>query len=219
MKNENLPQESGQKREDCEKQNISADDLKFMRSVMEKTYRKVKPETHDAIMWGLICMVAYISIHFLSKHGLGKWITPMYLSLIGLGICGSFVTMLMWVRRQKKQGFVPILPFKAVGVVMVIMFPIIFLDMVGAFKDIFCGAGLIYAMGMSTVMGICGVLYSKAGFLGEIIILAGILLAFFTRDFACPFIILGLATGAGVIVTAIITDISYRKWEKENAES
>ena len=87
MKNENLPEDAKAGRAEGEGQNISADDLKFMRSVVEKSYRQVKPETHVIIMWGLICMTAYTAIHFLVKPRLFKWITPLYLSLMAIGLC------------------------------------------------------------------------------------------------------------------------------------
>ena len=75
MKKEHLPEEPETKQTGSEEQKVSADDLRFMRSVVEKTYRQVKPETHVTIMWGLICMAAYISIHFLAKqHQIGHWV-------------------------------------------------------------------------------------------------------------------------------------------------
>ena len=72
-------------------------------------------------------------------------------------------------------------------------------------------------MGLGAAAGVYGVLYSKAGLLGEIIIIAGMLTAFLTKNYMCPLIILGLATGAGLIIPAIIADRSYHKQEKENA--
>ena len=202
--------------ENEQKQN-PVDDLKYMRSVVEKTYLPVKPETHDAVMWGLICATAYIGIHFLHEYDLQKWTGLFYLSLIGLGVSGSLVTGFFWIRRQKKKGFVPKLPFQMGGVVLVIMVPLVFWDRMGLFKDVFGCAGFIYAMGLSMVMGMYGILYSKAGFLGEIIILVGMLTAFFTREYWCPMVILGLATGAGIIIPALIADRNYRKQEKANA--
>lgn len=217
MNAEYSPKQPKSNKAGLDKRRSAADDLEVMRSAVEKTYRPLKPETHDAIMWGLVCMAAYIGIYFLVKHNLYKWIAPLYLSLMGLGMCGSFVTMFMWVRRQRKKGFVPTLPFQLGGIILIIMFPIIFWDRMGLFENIFCGAGFIYAMGLSMGMGVYGVLYSKAGFLGGIIIFSGMLAAFLAKDYGYPLIILGLATGAGFIVPAIITDINYRKQERENA--
>jgi len=192
----------------------TTDDLKFMRSVVEKSYRKVKPETHSTIMAGLVCMTAYISIHFLAKHNLYKWIAPLYLSLIGFILCYSVVTGFILIKRQKESGFVPQLPWQLGGICLIIMFPIIFWDRMGLFKNIFCEAGFIYAMGLSMIMGIIGILYSKEWLFGGMLIFAGMLLAFFTKDYTCPFIILGLSTGAGLIIPAIIADRNYRKQEK-----
>lgn len=213
MKNDSPQEDLNSKPDDTER---LSDDLRIVRSALEKSYKMVKPETHDMVMWGLICATAYIGIHFLHEYSLQKWTSLFYLSLMGLGMCGSLVTMFFWIRRQKKKGFVPKLPFQVAGVLIVIVFPIIVLDRMGMFKDVFGGAGFIYAMGISMFMGIYGILYSKAGFLGEAIILAGMLTAFFAKGYWCPMIILGLATGTGIITTALIAEINHRRWE-ENA--
>lgn len=208
MENEPLP----------EKQKITADDLKFMRSAVEKSYRRVKPETHDAVMWGLIAMTIYISTHFFIKYGLQNWVTLLYLSLIGLGFIGSGITGFFWLRRQRKKGFVPRLPLELGAIILIILVHIIIWERLGLFKNLFCGAGFIYAMGAGMAMGIYGILYSKAGFLGAGLIFVGMLVAFFANQ-TYPLIILGLSIGAGVIITAIIADRSYRKWEIENAQA
>ena len=75
----------------------------------------------------------------------------------------------------------------------------------------------MYAMGLSIALSLTGIFHSKEWFFGGMLIFAGMLLAFFTKDYLCPFIILGLSTGAGLIIPAIIVDRSYRKWEKENS--
>ena len=87
----------------------------------------------------------------------------------------------------------------------------------GLFKNIFCESGFIYAMALSMLLGVMGILHSKEWLLGGILIFAGMLLAFFVKDYA--FIILGLATGAGFIIPAIIADRNYHKWEKENEQA
>ncbi|MFQ5770446.1 MAG: hypothetical protein ACE5HX_07920, partial [bacterium] len=79
MNKENPPENSNFKHSEAEEQKIGADDLRFMRSAIEKSYRQIKPETHLAVMWGLICMIIYISIHFMIKFQLFKWVAPLYL--------------------------------------------------------------------------------------------------------------------------------------------
>lgn len=214
MGKENLPEEAKPKQEGVEEQKTAADDLKFMRSAVEKSYRQLKPETHNSVMWGLICMIIYIGIHFLVKFQLYKWIGPLYLSLLAFGLCCSFVTLFVVVKRQKKDGFAPLL-FKQVGwICLIIMFPIIFWDRIGLFNKIFCGSGFVYAMALSMLLGILGILHSKAWLFGGMLIFAGMLLAFFVKDYA--FIILGLAMGAGFIIPAIIVQRNYNKQKEEN---
>jgi len=216
MEKEYLPEESKFEQGDAKGQKNTADDLKFMRSVVEKSYRQVKPETHVTIMWGLICMAAYISIHFLAKHNLQKWITPLYLSLIGFGVFYSLIAAFLFLKRQKKSGFVPQLFSQIAWIWLIVALPIILWDRLGLFKNIFCEAGFMYAMGLSIALSLTGIFHSKEWFLGGIIIFAGMLLAFFTKDYSYPCIILGLSTGAGLIIPAIIVDRNYRKWEKSH---
>ena len=70
----------------------------------------------------------------------------------------------------------------------------------------------MYAMGLSIALSLTGVFHLKEWIFGGMLIFAGMLLAFLAKDYAC--IILGLATGAGLIIPAIIADRNYRKWEK-----
>ena len=81
MENESLHEESKPKQDGIEEQKISADDLKFMRSAVEKTYKQVNPDTHTMIMWGVICLISYPAIHFLVKNQLFKWIWVVFLLL------------------------------------------------------------------------------------------------------------------------------------------
>jgi len=215
MKREYLREEP--KQSGSGEQKVAADDIKFMRSAIEKSYRQIKPETHLAVMWGLICMIIYISIHFLIKFQLCKWVAPLYLSLLAFGLCCTFTTMLIILKRQRKDGFAPLLFKQAAWIFGIIMFPIIFWDRMGLFNKIFCGSGFIYAMALGMHLGIVGTLHSKTWHLGGILIFLGMLLAFFIKDYS--FIILGLATGLGCIIPAIIVHKNYLKWKQENAQA
>ena len=217
METESLHEEPEPKKGGSEEQKNAADDLKFMRSAIEKSYRQIKPETHLAVMWGLICMIIYISIHFSRKFQLCKWVASSYLFLLAFGLCCTFATMLIIIKRQRKDGFAPQLVKQVAWIFGVIMFPIIFWDRMGLFNNIFCGSGFMYAMALGMHLGILATLHSKTWLLGGILIFVGMLLAFFIKDYA--FIILGLATGLGCIIPAIIVHRNYHKWEKQNAQA
>ena len=66
----------------------------------------------------------------------------------------------------------------------------------------------------SIALSMTGIIYSKEWLFGGIGIFAGMVAAFFIKDYA--YLILGLAMGAGCIIPAIIAQRNYRKMEKEN---
>ena len=101
MKKEDSPEGSMPKESSFEGQKISLDDLKFMRSAVEKTYRQVKPVTHVVIMWGLICIITYATIHFMAASHLHKWIPSVGWPLVAIGLCYTFIAWLRIAKREK----------------------------------------------------------------------------------------------------------------------
>ena len=192
-----------------------AENLEFMRLALEKACRQVKPKTSNSIMWGLICMTIYIGIHFLIKNQLFNWIRPLQISLISLGVFCTIIQAHFLFKRLKQEGFVPQFLFSLLYGLVIILLPVLFFDIFGLFKGMYCGAAFIYALTANTVVVIIGILHSRLWLSGTIFIISGILLAFIIKEYT--FVILGVATGAGIILPAIIVDLNYRKQEKENA--
>ena len=217
MENEYLPEEPKQR--GPEEQKATSDDLKFMRSAIEKTYKQVKPCTHVVIMWGLICMITYTTIHFMVAFHLHKWIPSVGWPLVAIGLCYTFVTWFLINKREKKAGFIPRLP-KQVGWVWVITTShFLAWSILGTlFNNFYVGGdpAFLGAMHLSIALSMTGILHSKEWLFGGVGIFAGMVLTYFVIDY--DFIILGLATGAGLIIPAIIVQRNYRKQEKENAQ-
>ena len=80
------------KHNEPEEQSTIGDDLKFMRSAVEKTYRPVKPDVRIMIAWGLICLITYTAIHFMAASNLYKWIPSVCWPLVAIGLCYTGVT-------------------------------------------------------------------------------------------------------------------------------
>jgi len=223
MKEEHLSEGSLPKQEGLEK-NVS-DGLEFMRSAVEKTYRPVKPEAHVIIAWGLICVISYTGAYFfITPQGymtpqVRKWILPAYLSLMAIGLCYTFVILFQVAKREKEAGFVPHLPKQITWVWFFITAHVLAWSVSGMLFNNFCGGdpGFLHAMGMSIALGVTGIFHSRTWLFGAIVIFAGMLLTYFVRDYG--YLILGSATGAGLIMPAIIVRRDYRKWEKENEKS
>ena len=216
MKREYLPEESKPKQGEVGEHNIAADDIKFVRSAIEKAYKQIDPEAHVMIMWGFICTIAYIGIHFLISLSLYEWIPRLYVPLIAAGASYSIFNTIRGLRRARKTGYVPRIGVQLVWTAIIVLIPPVIFDFMGVFKNIFCGPGFVYAWSLGTFLCLGGIFHSKEWLFGGIGIFAGVILAFFIRDYA--FIILGLATGLGCIVPAIIARKNYLKTEKGNAQ-
>ena len=212
MGSENLHKETGPKQEGFGEEKIAADDIKFMRSVVEKTYKQVNPDTHTMIMWGVICLITYPAIHFLIKNQLFKWIWVVFLPLVAIGLCYIFVTWILINKREKKAGFISYLKrqIALVWVVIMVMHGLTWSILGTAFNNYCAGdPGFLFAILFSIALSITGIFHSKEWLYGGMLIFVGTLLAFFINDYSC--FILGLATGAGLIIPAIIVQKNYSK--------
>ncbi len=225
MKNEYSNEETRPKQEGIEEQKNAAEDIKFMRSVVEKTSRQFRVDGHILIMWGLLCMICYTAAYFfITPEGymtdqVRKWILPVYLSMMAIGICYTIIAISIAVKREKKNGFVPYLPKQITLVWFFMAAHILAWSILGTLTNNFCGGdpGFIGAMGLSIALGVTGIFHSKEWFFGGIVIFAGMMLTYFVRDYG--YIILGLATGAGLIIPAVIVQRNSRKQEKENEQA
>ena len=131
---------------------ITADDLKFIRSTLEKACRQLKPKTSNSIMWGLICMVIYIGIHFLIKNQLFDWIRPLQISLISFGVLCTIIQAHFLFKKFKQEGFFPQLLISIIYGLLLIVVPVFFFDMIGLFKGMYCGSAFIYALTANTII-------------------------------------------------------------------
>ena len=85
MNRENSQEDSGFKHGEAEEQK-TADDLKFIRSVIEKTCRKIDPGWPIMITWGLIIMIGFPVLYFLKIRQLDNWLSSVFLFLSTLSL-------------------------------------------------------------------------------------------------------------------------------------
>ena len=78
--------------------------------------------------------------------------------------------------------------------------------------------GFLFAILFSIALSITGIFsLKKEGLYGGMLIYIGLLLAFFIKDYG--YIILGVVTGAGCIIPAIIAQWRYLRQKRENDQS
>ncbi len=207
-------EEKPSKEQNCGEQNFVPDDLKFIRSMVERTHREIDPEAPVMIVWGLVCMIGYTAIYFLVMHQLYKWIWRVYLPLLAIGVCVTVVSGIRVSKRQKKAGLVPQLSKQIGWVWMVVLAHGVVWSTLGLFFDFFGGPGFLWAMVYSIALSMTGIIYSREWLWGGIGIFAGMVAAFIIKDYA--YLILGLAMGAGCIIPAIIAQRRYLRQKRGN---
>ena len=82
MKNQHLPQKPKPEKTAASEQEGAADDLKFMRSVIERTCSKIDPGWLIMVSWGLIIMIGFPLGYFIKTRQLETWKWPIYLLLL-----------------------------------------------------------------------------------------------------------------------------------------
>ena len=84
----------------------AVDNIKFMRSVVEKMSRQVKPDVHIMIVCGLTCMVLYATLYFFKTRQLDKWMWVLGLSLTAVLFIYALISLIRIAQAEKKAGFI-----------------------------------------------------------------------------------------------------------------
>lgn len=214
MENEQLNPGSKSEQEGS-KLKINADDLKFVRSVIEKTCRRIDPGWPIIITWGLFIMVGFPVLYFLKIHQIDNWLWRIQWLLVAAGFSISAYFVFKAVIRERKAGIISKLS-KQIYLIFLILsvngFIWTYLDL---FRDHIGGFGFLWTAIAGIELSMIGILYSKEWLYGGMAIFAGIIAASFTESYA--YYILGIVTGLSCIIPAIIARRNYRKQEKENA--
>jgi len=199
-------------------QNPVADDIKYMRSVVERMSRQVKPDVHIMIACGLICVIAYAVLYFLKTYQLDKWIWPVGLTLTTGLFIYAFISLVRIAKSERKAGFISHLKKQVTWVWIFLMLHGLAWTISPMVFNNFCGGdpAFLWAMLFSVGLVVLGIFHSKEWLYGGIGIFAVMVLTYFLGNIG--YLILGLAIGAGLIIPAIIVHRNYHKQEKENEQ-
>jgi hypothetical protein len=192
------------------------DDIKFMRSVVEKTDRQVRPEGYVLTACGLICLTCYTAVHFLLRSEQQKWLLPVYLVLMAVLLGYIFCALALGAKRQKREGYIPQMSRQVTAIWFIVASHILAWSILGMVLNNYCGGdpGFIAAMGLSIALSATGILYSREYLYGGLCIFACMFLTYFVKDYG--YIILGIATATGCIVPELICRWKFNKQVQGN---
>jgi len=192
------------------------DDIKFMRSMVEKTDRQVRPEGYVLTACGLICLTCYTAVHFLLKLEQQKWILPVYLVLMVALLGYIFYALAHGAKRQKREGYILQLPRQVTAIWFIVASHILAWSILGMMLNNYCGGdpAFMAAMGLSIALCTTGILYSIEYLYGGLCIFTCMFLTYFVKDYG--YIILGIATAIGCIVPELICRWKFNKQVQGN---
>jgi hypothetical protein len=195
---------------------IAAEDIRFMRSVVERSDRQIRPEGYVLTACGLICLICYPTVYFLLRAEQQKWILPVFLTMMIILLGYVFFALTVGIKRQKKEGYVPQIPRQVTFIWFIVALHILAWSISGTMLNNYCGGdpGFIAAMGLSIALSSTGILYSREYLYGGIFIFACMFLTYFVKDFG--YIILGIATASGCIVPELICRRKFNEQVQKN---
>jgi len=197
-------------------QNITTDDIKFIRSVVERMSRQVKPDINIMVACGLVCMIAYTALYFLKTSRLDRWIWPVGLSVTTVLFIYVLISIARIANAEKNAGFISHLKRQVTLVWIFIMLHGIAWTVSPLLSNNYCGGdpAFLWAMLFSIGLVMLGIFHSIEWLWGGIVIFVVMILTYFLGNVG--YLVLGLAIGAGLIIPAIVVQRNFRKQEKEN---
>ncbi len=190
------------------------EDLKFMRSVIDKTSRKIDPGWQMIAAWGLIVLIGFPLLYFLKIHQLDNWLWRIQWILVVAGFSISIYFVKRAIVRERAIGVISKLS-KQIYLVFIILSANGFIwTYLNLFRDHVGGFGFLWTAICGIELSMIGILYSREWLYGGMAIFAGIIAATFTEQYA--YYILGIVTGLSCIIPAIIAWRNYHKQEKNH---
>ena len=189
-----------------------AGDLKFMRSVLERTYRLYDPRWPVMIIWGLIFLIGLPATqYFLATPQLKDFVQPMWIIMWVIGAAVGIFDGIRCEIREKKTGYVSRLS-NQLGLIWFILLLNGSIWSIGPFSVFFGKQAFLWAAIFGFGLSVSGILSSKEWLFGGVAIFISILAASIIEEYA--YVILGIAIGLGCIIPAIVAQRNYRKQEK-----
>ncbi|RKY86427.1 hypothetical protein DRQ09_06185 [candidate division KSB1 bacterium] len=195
------------------------EDLKIIRNIIDRTKEAIDPGASILILWGILVFIGNIITHFI----LINKISSNYIGYTwwSIAITGFIISMFMGYKiglRRYKYGFNHYIS-RQLALVWTIIIPTgIVWTIIGPHFNIFtyesASVSVLWSMLYSIGIYTMGIFYSKEFLFGGIAIFLGTILSVIFIEIHC--IIIGIFTGGGTTIPAIIAHRRFNKNLRKN---
>ena len=199
--------------------NKALEDIKLIKTMMNRTREAVDPAAPILILWGILVIVGNTITHFLVQNiDYHMYIVYVWAVVVTMGMIGSFFIGYRIGRRSYRTGM-NYHAGKRLGLIWSILVPIgITWSILGPSYDIFPSSSIsiLWAILYSIGLYMMGIFYSKEFLVGGIIIFIGSIVSVIFNDYHN--LIMAVFMGGGTLFPSIIAQKRVSKILRENYE-
>ncbi len=186
--------------------NGPADDLQFIRRIMERTQARIDPHAFHFVLWGVLVLVAYPLANWADladRPGLRNWALG---AMLGLGALGSFLLEMRLKGRARIEGENTFVSRQVVLLVAYHIGVASILSATGPATGFIPGpyVPVLWGLAYASMMYAIGVVYTREYMVSGFAILVGTLIALFRIEYAG--MILGPFMGIGAMVPGLVAE-------------
>ena len=194
-----------------------AEDLQFIRRVLERTQARIDPHAFHFVLWGalvLVCFPLQNWFGLLGRGDLGNWCG---LGMLAAGVLGGFLLEARLKSRSRLEGENTFVSRQVVLLVAYHIGVAALLSVVGPISDYIPGpfVPILWGFTYASLMYTIGVVYTREYLIAGFAILFGTVIALFHVRYAG--MILGPFMGLGAIVPGVIAERRVARLRTERA--
>lgn len=194
-----------------------ADDLRFIRQIMERTQARIDPHAFHFVLWGALVLVFYPLLNWLELAGRADLAAKFGIGALAAGILGSILLETRLKTRSRLDGENTYVSRQVVLLVAYHIGVASFLSAAGPTSGFIPGpfVPLLWGFTYASMMYTIGVVYMREYMVAGLGILTGTAIALFNVRYAG--MILGPFMGLGAIVPGVIAERRVARMRTERA--
>jgi hypothetical protein len=195
----------------------AADDLSFIRAVMDRAQRRIDPHAFHFVHWGALVLVCYPAMNLLERAGEREAMAWTGGAMLLAGMLLSMIREWRLSRKPRLAGGESLVERQVLQVVWGSLGPAALVSFVGPATGFIRGpdTAIVWGFAYANLAFMVGVVYSREYLRSGLFILSGTILAMVFREWSG--VILGPFMGLGLIVPGLMAERRVRAMAAEEA--